>query len=165
MSDPSQAPQATPPRARRGGEQRDTSWHPKFLENLAEFGIVSHAAQACGHNRATAYRHRKDDKEFAALWDDADAEASDVLEMEIRRRAVDGDERPIYSKDGKKIGTIVERSDRLIMFLAQARNPRRFSQRHQLEHSTGQGGLQINLIPAVPPQGIEQPSATDDKGE
>ena len=57
-------------------DRRDTK-KKRFIETLAAQGTVSHAAEAAGVSRMTAYRWRQDDDEFAALWDEAHENAVD----------------------------------------------------------------------------------------
>ena len=47
------------------------SWHESFLTELANSRNVSKAAASVGIKRDTAYRHYRDDAEFAARWDEA----------------------------------------------------------------------------------------------
>ena len=67
---------------------------------------VSHAAEAAGVSRNTAYRWRHDDLEFACLWDEAHDDAVDAVESVLYQKALSGDtiamifylkaHRPIY---------------------------------------------------------------------
>jgi len=67
---------------------------------------VSHAAQAAGVSRNTAYRWRQEDLEFASLWDEAHENAVDVVESVLYQSALRGNivaiifylkaHRPIY---------------------------------------------------------------------
>jgi transposase-like protein len=78
----------------------------RFIETLATQGTVSHAAQAAGVSRNTAYRWRRDDFDFASLWDEAHENAVDAVESVLYRKALKGDticmifylkaHRPIY---------------------------------------------------------------------
>ena len=86
-------------------DKRDTK-KKRFIETLATQGTVSHAAQAAGVSRNTAYRWREDDREFAACWDEAHEKAVDAVESSLYQKAVSGDtvcmifylkaHRPIY---------------------------------------------------------------------
>lgn len=67
----------------------------RFLETLAEQGTVSCAAQVAGVSRMTAYRWRQDDREFAALWDDAMETAVDAVESALYQKARSGDTVPM----------------------------------------------------------------------
>lgn len=96
-----------------------------FLAAL-ETGIsVSGAAAATRVARATAYRWRKDDPDFARRWDDALDCGADLLEDEALRRVKEGTARPVFYK-GKQVGEIRQYNDRLLMFLLQAKRPHLF---------------------------------------
>ena len=78
----------------------------RFIETLAAQGTVSHAAQAAGVSRNTAYRWRQEDHEFACLWEEAHENAVDVVESVLYQAALRGNivaiifylkaHRPIY---------------------------------------------------------------------
>lgn len=86
-------------------DRRDTK-KKRFIETLAAQGTVSHAAQAAGVSRNTAYRWRRDDLEFAEAWDEAHDKAVDEVESVLYQKALNGDtiamifylkaHRPIY---------------------------------------------------------------------
>ena len=86
-------------------DRRDTK-KKRFIETLAAQGTVSHAAQAAGVSRNTAYRWRQEDQEFARLWDEAHENAVDVVESVLYQSALSGNivamifylkaHRPIY---------------------------------------------------------------------
>jgi hypothetical protein len=111
-------------------------WKPRFLAALAKSGVVRQAAEEAGvqyqtvfiardlHNRSGA--NLAEAQAFAKAWDDALAEAADSVEIEIRRRAIQGveRERAVFYR-GEQIGTqvILLYSDRLLMFLARALHP------------------------------------------
>src|SRR5687767_3489923 len=63
----------------------------RFIETLAAQGTVSHAAQAAGVSRNTAYRWRQEDREFASLWDEAHENAVDAVESVLYQKALSGD--------------------------------------------------------------------------
>ena len=70
-------------------DKRDTK-KKRFIETLAAQGTVSHAAQAAGVSRNTAYRRPHEDHEFASLWDEAHENAVDAVESTIYQQAVGG---------------------------------------------------------------------------
>ena len=109
-----------------------------FIEVLRETGNVTLAAQHAGQSRNQVHDVRQRSKHFAAQWDDALEEATDLLEAEAWRRAVIGVDKPVFYK-GKVVGSTKKYSDRLLMFLFEAYNPQMF----------GDGGK------------VEQPGATD----
>lgn len=77
------------------------------------------AAEKAGVSRSQAYQYRKKDKTFAQAWDDALQAALDELETELRRRAMQGIEQPVYF-GGKECGRIRTYNDNLGMFLLRA---------------------------------------------
>jgi hypothetical protein len=92
-----------------------TEWQEIFLQVLARGSTIESAAQAAGIHRATAFRHRKTDKQFAEMWDHAVESGTDVLEEIALKRAA-------------------EHSDMLLLALLKARRPERFVDRQRLEH-------------------------------
>jgi len=101
-------------------------WTPQrreiFLETLRQSANVSAAARAAGMSRRAAYNHRLQEPQFREEWDQALEEALDDLEAELRRRAIQGVEKPVYY-GGKPCGTIRNYSDTLGMFLLKCRRP------------------------------------------
>lgn len=65
------------------------------MASLAVLGNISAAARAAGVERKTAYAWRNGDEDFAAAWDDAIEQAADLIELEARRRAVEGVDEPV----------------------------------------------------------------------
>lgn len=72
-----------------------SAWITPFLMALRNTGVVSRAAHAAGISSSLAYTRRKEDADFAAAWDNAIEDATDMLEAEARRRAVEGIEEPV----------------------------------------------------------------------
>ena len=111
-----------------------------FLRALADTGIVTVAAGVAGVTRARAYQVRKEDRAFAAAWDEAEEKAADALEGEAWHRAVVGVPEPLVSAgkvvrddDGQPI-TIRRYSDALHTLLLKARRPDRFKERSEVVH-------------------------------
>ena len=100
----------------------DCEWREAFLDSLRVTGNVSAAARLVGRSRASLYRMRRADPDFASAWQDALEEAVDWLELEALRRAVEGIKEDRFSK-GEIVGTITRYSDSLLMFLLKARRP------------------------------------------
>ena len=78
-------------------------------------GVVAWAAKAAGVGRRTVYDHLQADPEFAERWRDALETAADNLEGELIRRAVEGEQVPVYYQ-GKVVGHKTRKSDTLLMF-------------------------------------------------
>jgi hypothetical protein len=62
----------------------------RFLEAVAHGWTVTHAAERAGFSRQEFYKLRERDEAFAAAWAEARQQGCDVIEDEMRRRAVDG---------------------------------------------------------------------------
>jgi transposase-like protein len=114
-----------------------------FLEKLAETGIVTVSARHAGIPRSTVYDWRRQQADFANAWADAEVAAAGALELEARRRAVDGVERPILyagqfvrHEDGT-IAVTRHYSDRLLEFLLRAHLPERYGAEALKRKSSG----------------------------
>ena len=107
-------------------------WQPTFLDVLRKSGNVTAAACTAGIARQEVYRRRQRDQCFAQAWDDAVSEAVDALESELKRRAFDGVEQPVFYQ-GEVVGTIQAYSDRLAMFLLKGLMPERYGDHVRLE--------------------------------
>jgi len=66
---------------------------PGFLSAFAEAGSVATACRAAGIDRSTAYRERQRNEEFALAWADTEESATDMLEAEALRRAMEDSDR------------------------------------------------------------------------
>ena len=100
----------------------DTLDQELFLDNLRKCGIPSVAARATGRSEIAYQVIRSKNKSFAAAWDWAIRESNSLLEMEARRRAVQGVEKTIWYK-GEEVGTVIEYSDMLLKFLLERKHP------------------------------------------
>ncbi len=87
-----------------------------FFDVLSRTANVSAAARAVGAPKNKVYELRKKDDEFRAGWELALQEAMDDLEAELRRRAMEGVEKPVYF-GGKECGAFKTYSDQLGIFL------------------------------------------------
>lgn len=97
-------------------------WREPFLAALGDYGNVCKAAKRAGIHRSVAYRERSADGEFSAAWDAAVKLGTDALEDEARRRAVEGTLKPVF-QGGKRVGSVREYSDALLIFLLKAHKP------------------------------------------
>lgn len=135
------------------GRALATRTRTRFLEELAQSGNVTLAAQAAGSNRNTFYEHRKADDAFAADWDEALEIATDALEAEARRRALHGVEEPLVSKgrilrddDGNPV-VIRRYSDSLMQMLLRAHRPEKYRERTETKHVGPDGGaVQVEAV-------------------
>ena len=94
---------------------RRRNWENAFFAALGKTGVVAWAAKAAGVGRRTVYDHLQADPEFGERWQDALDTAADTLEGELIRRAVEGEQVPVYYK-GKVVGHTTRKSDALLVF-------------------------------------------------
>lgn len=100
-----------------------------FLDLLRAGNTATFAASAIGMRREGVYRHRADEPDFAAAWEQALEEGVDVLEQEAKRRAVEGVTKPVVQ--GGRVVTdalgfpilLHEYSDALLALLLKAKKP------------------------------------------
>lgn len=104
----------------------------RFLETLSRTGNVPVAIDASGVSRHRLNVLRKDDPEFAELWEDAEQAGLDLLEGEAMRRVLEGIEEHIYYH-GKRIDTVRRYSDRLLIFLLQKLRPEKYGDKARAE--------------------------------
>lgn len=121
-----------------------------FLETLRATGNVTGAAAAAGVSRTCAYEHRAADEAFAAAWKEAEEIATDALEAEARRRAIEGVEEPVYYL-GKECGRVRKYSDRMLEILLKAHRPGKFRENVSMEHSNPDGSPLTLTVSFVSP--------------
>jgi hypothetical protein len=112
-----------------------------FLEKFSACASVSKAATQSKVPRRTVYEWFKADKAFKIKYDEASVEVLGVLEDEAVRRAYEGVNRPVW-QGGKKMGTVKDYSDVLLIMLLKARAPEKYKERFAGELS-GPGGKPI----------------------
>lgn len=106
---------------------------------------MSAAAAKAKASRDAAYSRRStQDKDGAALveaqafaraWDSALEVATDALEAEARRRAIQGVSEPVGWYQGKPGGKVRRYSDTLLIFLLKAHRPEKFRETISQQHS------------------------------
>jgi len=105
--------------------QKNGTAKQKFLFALAETGSVRLASQASGKSRSAWIKQRAKDEAFAKDWDQSIETYVEILEAEADRRAISGDEEPIFY-GGKLVGVRTKPSDSLLMFRLKALRPQRY---------------------------------------
>ena len=100
----------------------------RFLDFYKQTGSISSAARKANVSRVSVYDLRREDPGFDKLCTEARALGVDAMEDEAVRRAVEGDEQPVY-KDGKVIGSRVNYSDLLMIFLLKGQKPEIYKDR------------------------------------
>ena len=127
-----------------------------FLQTLQATGNVTTAAMAAGVSRRTPYEHREKDEAFAAAWKEAEEIATDALEAEARRRAVEGVDEPVFHK-GVVVGQIRRYSDRMLEILLKGHRPGKFRENVSMEHSNPDGSALALTVNFVSPAGKPEP--------
>jgi hypothetical protein len=69
------------------------SWYKVFLDDIRMTGTVGSGCAAAGVSRGAPYARAKRDPAFAAAWAEAKEDATDLLVVEGRRRALEGSDR------------------------------------------------------------------------
>lgn len=113
-------------------EKSKPGWTIPFLERLSHGATVSDSCKAAGVHRSTAYRYRDADPEFESAWHEVEERSTEQLEAEAFRRAVKGVQKPIYHQ-GKRVGSVREYSDQLLVFLLKARRPETYRERISID--------------------------------
>lgn len=115
-----------------------------FLEAFVEVVSVSRAAKKARIYRTIVYDWIRDDAEFKKAYERACEIATFKIEDEAIRRAYEGTLKPVY-QGGKKVGTIREYSDTLLIVLLKARAPEKYKDRSSNEHTGKNGGpIEVN---------------------
>lgn len=119
--------------------QRTPLKESKFLEALRESASVTKACEIAAIGRRTAYQWRAATPEFAQQWDETLADAIEDLEAEARRRAIRGIEKGVWHQ-GQLVGTELQYSDTMLIFLLKAAKPDKYRDRASVEHTGANGG-------------------------
>ena len=139
----------------KGGSRAFKIKHQKkkaFLEAYKNTGNVSVAARASGIERYRFYNWLESDPEFLKASRDAEEAATERMEAEAVRRAVQGTEKGIYHQ-GVKVDIVKEYSDLLLIFLMKARAPQKYRENMKIEASGPNGGP-IEVMPVFNVDGL-----------
>ena len=139
-------------------------WRERFLSALAATGNVSDACRTAGVSRPAAYKCKDTNQAFSAAWGEALEEATDALEQEARRRAIDGTEKPVFYQ-GEECGRVREYSDTLLIFLLKGNRPGKFRDRASIEHTGPGGGPLIIREVTIEMPAVDDEEVTDDPTE
>lgn len=130
-------------------EESGTAWletykivHPQkrtFLLAYASGRTIARACDVADVGRQTHYdwlNHEHDERDaYRLAFDEAKERRFEVLEQEARRRAVEGCATPIFDKEGNQIGTELEYSDVLLIFLMKGSKPEIYRDNVKHEHT------------------------------
>ncbi|MES2754585.1 MAG: hypothetical protein V4659_07970 [Pseudomonadota bacterium] len=137
--------------------QRSDGWTPalqrRFIEALADSGLVAEAARAVGMSTQACYALRRaaDAAGFARAWDAAIDQAGKALLDLAFDRVINGQDIPILDRDGQRIGGRRLYSDKLTIFLLRGFFPERFGALGERGGGGGGGGRTLTQPPAIPP--------------
>ena len=104
------------------GDGFDPERKALFVVALRHGHSVLGACRMVGVSNRTAYNHRRDDPAFAEAWALARKLHSAPLELEAYRRAVEGEEEPVYAY-GRRVGPRRRQSDSLLARLLERERP------------------------------------------
>ena len=114
----------------------------RFLEAYEKLGYISKAAAAAGITSRAHYKWMAADPDYAERFDDAHLVHCETLEVEARRRAVEGVTQKVYFK-GDVCGDKQVYSDQLLVVLLKGAMPDKYADRKQISGHNG-GPLEIH---------------------
>lgn len=100
----------------------------RFIEVLADTGLVNVAAKAVGMSRESAHRLRRaeDGAAFARAWDIARDHAGGLIEDILFERAIEGTEQEVLNREGDVIATKLVHDNGLLKWLLGHLKPERY---------------------------------------
>lgn len=100
----------------------------RFIETLADTGLVGAAAKAVGMSRESAYKLRRagHGAAFARAWDAARCHAAGLIEDIAFERAIQGVEQEVYNDAGEVVSARLVHDNRLLKWLLSHLNPERY---------------------------------------
>lgn len=111
---------------------RHDGWTPekqrRFIETLADTGLVNLAAKAVGMTRESAYQLRRSEHGagFARAWDIARQHAGCLIEDIAFERAIEGTEHEILNEHGEVVSTRLIHDNRMLKYLLSHLKPERY---------------------------------------
>lgn len=130
---------------RRADQLRCDAKKALFLQTLAVTGNVTAASASAGWSRKCSYLHRKADKDFADLWDEALEVAIDLLETQARSLAVNGVDEPVF-QNGVLVGHKRRYSEKMLEILLKAHRPEKYRDNMKIEADVKGGVL---VVPGI----------------
>lgn len=115
----------------------DPHWVDAFLVEFRKHGLERTAAAAAGTTARQVRKYRDENAEFDVAYKEAEDEAADALELEARRRALEGVEKGVYFK-GERVDTEVEYSDSLLQTLLKGRREAVFGDKRRITGGNGE---------------------------
>lgn len=133
-----------------------------FLAELETCGNITASCKKSKIDRKAVYRWKKADPAFLVEYEESVSIGIDALEDEATRRAFEGCEKPVFQQ-GRKVGSVKEYSDTLMIFLLKCRRPEVFKDRHEVTGKDG-GPLEHDVTVRViqAPTGVKPVSSEKD---
>ena len=125
-----------------------------FLAAYAEVGTITHAAELAGVTRNSHYDWMND-QEYVERFREAEKQACDRLEQEVRRRAVEGVLEPVFYQ-GQECGTVRKYSDTLLIFATKGALPQKYRENVSMELTGADGGPVDVRIAGMSDEELEQ---------
>jgi predicted DNA-binding protein YlxM (UPF0122 family) len=132
----------------------------RFLDYVRDGWSISAAAQKIAVTRQALYALKLADPEFARQWEDAYESGTDLFEDEVKRRALDGIEKPVFYK-GEVVGHIREYSDSLMAIVLKARRPEKYRERFDVEIKDARKRAEIAIEQMMKNAGVGRAEAID----
>ena len=105
-----------------GTLSRPADWRPGFLAAFSVSADFNRSCRAVGISPATVKNELATSPEFAEAHEEAYENFRESIELEIRRRAIDGWEEPVFQQ-GEEVGRIRRFDSRLLELLAKRHIP------------------------------------------
>lgn len=118
----------------------------EMVREYANTGRIGQTCEVVGITDDTHYEWLEADPEYAKNMAAAKRRFVEKLEAEADRRAAEGVNRPIY-QGGKRVGTVKDFSDLLLIFRLKGEAPDKYKDRVANEHS-GPNGAAIKVAAA-----------------
>lgn len=113
------------------------TWREPLLEALRAVPIMSRAARRVGIDRSRVYQVMREDPEFKAAVEQAQADGDDNLETAAFKRAVRGVDKGVWH-NGVRVGTERVYSDTLLIALLKGRKKAIYADRTELTGANGE---------------------------
>lgn len=127
--------------------QKQVASQASFLRQFEANGEIGPAARAAGISRDTHYHWLKTDAAYAKAFAEAGVMRIEVLETELRRRALVGWDEPVYYQ-GQRVGAVRRFDGEALRFALKAEKPEKYRERYGMEHSGPNGGpIRTQIVP------------------
>lgn len=134
----------------------DPPWLDAYLIEYRKHGLERTAAAAVGTTTRAVHEVRSVNAEFDVACHEAEEEASDKLELEARRRALEGVKKGVYYK-GDRVDEQVEYSDTLLTTLLKGRREGVFGDKRRITGGNGEPlTIRVTSFP-LPSEGQDGP--------